>query len=328
MGPLISALLTYLKENIDDNVSISVWNGKDQFPLIIMELYDLYQMKILDETCLLIGIVNKFPRLDEIKKHIKVLQKNFDGPIVLSFKSITAFRRKSLIEHRIPFVVNNGQMYLPFLGLDLKKLTREHIEPIEKFSNSTQLAFLYFLYNKDLEINANELAKITDVSHMTASRVLNELYMLNLLTYDTKGINGRTKIYKRINDPDYYLRGREYLKNPLSQTVYVDKIIVDCLVAGLEALSMITMINPPKRPVRAISKQKAKAINKHIVKNRDRIADQNLVEIQIWNYDPELLSENHYVDILSLALSVRELNDERIDLALEERLNGELWYTE
>lgn len=324
----MNELLAYLKENIDDKSSIQILDGTDRFPLILLELYNLYQMEILNETCLLIEIINKAPGLDEIKKHIKSLRKNFDGFIVLSFKSITAFRRKSLIEHRIPFVVNDGQMYLPFLGLDLKKITKEHIEQIEKFTNSTQLVYLYFLYNKNLRYNANEMAKKISVSHMTASRVLNELYMLNLLTYEICGKNGRNKMYKRIDDPEFYLRGREHLKNPVSQTVYVDNMTVDGLVAGLEALSMISMINPPKRSVRAISKHKAKAMKKHIVKNRDRIADQNLVELQIWNYDPKLLCENNYVDILSLALSVRNLNDERIDQALEERLKGELWYTE
>jgi hypothetical protein len=325
--PLINALEAYLKENIDEKVSVSAWNGKEQLPLFLLELYDLYQVNILDESCLLIGIINKAPGLDEIKKHMKVLHKNFNGPLVLSFKSITLFRRKSLIEHRIPFVVSNGQMYLPFLGLDLKKVTKDHIEPIEKFTNSAQLAFLYFLYNKELRINATELAKVLSVSNMTASRILNDLYTVDLLTYDISGKNGRTKTYKRIGDPDYYRQGCEYLKNPLNATVYVDKITEDCLVAGLEALSIISMINPPKRPVRAISKQKAKALNKHIIKNRDRIADQNLVELQIWNYDPELLSENNHVDIVSLTLSVSHINDERIDLALEGRLKGEPWYT-
>lgn len=322
------ALETYLKENIDDKVRISVLDGKSKFPLFISELYDLYEMDILEQTCLLIGIINKAPGLEEIKKHMKVIRKGFDGHVVLSFKSITAFRRKTLIENRIPFVVSDGQMYLPFLGLHLKKITRKNIEPIEKFTINTQVVFLYFLYNKDLQINSVELAKILEISHMTATRILNDLYTLNLLTFDIAGVNGRTKIYQRIGDPDYFLRGRQYLKDPLKQTVYVDKIEVDGLVAGFEALSVISMVNPPKRPIRAISKQEKQDINKYIVKNRDRIADENLVELQIWNYDPKLLSKSYYVDIVSLALTLNEIKDERIEQALEERLKGEAWYME
>ena len=44
-----------------------------------------------------------------------------DSQIVLFYKAITRYRRKSLIENRIAFVIQDGQMYLPFLGLDLKK---------------------------------------------------------------------------------------------------------------------------------------------------------------------------------------------------------------
>ena len=64
------------------------------------------------------------------------------------------------------------------------------------------------------------------------------------------------------------------------------------------------------------------------MKDRDRIADEKLTEIEVWRYNPTLLSKEKYVDIASLALSLKEMNDERVELALKERLKGETWYME
>ena len=62
------------------------------------------------------------------------------------------------------------------------------------------------------------------------------------------------------------------------------------------------------------------------MKNRDRIADEKLTEIEVWSYDPTILSKEKYVDLASLALSLKEINDERVEQALEESLKGETWY--
>jgi predicted transcriptional regulator len=318
----------YLKEHIDTDITIKQWNEREYLPIFLSEIYSFYKMNILGEYCLLIEVNNEIPGIENLKKHMNTISKNIDDELVLLFKSISSFRRKTLIENRIPFIVENGQMYLPFLGMKLKKTTDKNTKIIEKFSSSAQLVFLYFLYNKDLQINTTELAEIFNTAKMTASRALNDLYLLGLLTYEISGKTGRSKRYKRIDDTCYYNRGSKYLKNPVNKVKYVDNNIAhDFPVAGLEALSMQSMLNPPKNLVRAISKQKAKDIKEQIILNRDKIADMNLIELQIWNYEPEFLAVNGVVDLVSLVMSVSETNDDRVDIAIEERLKCEIWYT-
>jgi hypothetical protein len=49
------------------------------------------------------------------------------------------------------------------------------------------------------------------------------------------------------------------------------------------------------------------------------------VVIELWRYDPCLLSQSNSVDRLSLYLSFEAADDERIEAALEELLKGMLW---
>ena len=322
------AVEIYLKENIDGNANIKPWKGKKNLPLFLMERYDFYRVNLLDQVFILVEIHGEAPKINDMRKHIATMQKHTKEALVFLFKSISQFKRKSLIEHKIPFVVENGQMYLPFLGLELKNATKEQIKSIEKFTSSTQLVFLYFLYRQNLKINATELAKKMEVTNMTAVRALNELYDLGLLTYEVGGKTRRSKEYKRIPDPEYYHKGSEYLKNPISNVAYMEQVPENSLVAGLEALSKISMINPPKTPVRAISRTKANMVKDNFIKNRDKIKEQNVIEVQIWDYDPKLLAEGKHVDRVSLAMSMSDIKDERIEQAIEEILRGEPWYTE
>lgn len=318
----------YLKENIDEQITIKPWIKKNNFPIFLRDTYNFYEVTILGTRCILIEAVDEMPNIDQLKKHIKQIKNLTDRQIVLFYKDITRYRRKSLIENRIAFVIEDGQMYLPFLGLDLKKV-KEHVEEEAKgFTAPAQIAYLYFLYHKEEVVNTTDFAKKLGFNKMTASRALNDLYHANLITYEIGGMTGRSKEYKRIKDPDYFLRGRNYLKTPVRKIIYTKTRPLDALTAGMEALSELSMINPPGHPIMAIDRNKLNKEQVEVVNNKDLIKDTKLVELELWDYDPGLFSNNGHVDLLSLYASLKEETDERVRQALEEVLRGEPWYTD
>lgn len=317
----------YLKENIDEQITIKPWIKKNNFPIFLRDAYNFYGVTILGTRCILIEAVDEMPNIYQLQKHIKQIKNLTDRQIVLFYKDITRYRRKSLIENRIAFVIEDGQMYLPFLGLDLKKV-KEHVEEAKGFTAPAQIAYLYFLYHKEEVVNTTDFAKKLGFNKMTASRALNDLYHANLITYEIGGMTGRSKEYKRIKDPDYFLRGRNYLKTPVRKIIYTKTRPLDALTAGMEALSELSMINPPGHPIMAIDRNKLNNEQVEVVNNKDLIKDTKLVELELWDYDPGLFSNNGHVDLLSLYASLKEETDERVRQALEEVLRGEPWYTD
>ena len=318
----------YLQENIDERLTIKPLIKKNNFPIFLRDSYNFYEMKILGTHCILLEAVNEMSNVDQIRKHIKQIKNLTDRQIVLFYKDITRYRRKSLIENRIAFVIEDGQMYLPFLGLDLRKAPEHVKDKVKGFTTPAQIAYLYFLYHKEETVNTTGFAEKFGFNIMSASRALNELYRADLITYDIGGKTGRSKEYRRIPDPEYFLRGRDYLKTPVRNVIYTKTRPLESRAAGLDALAELSMINPPGHPVVAIERSRLNDGQTEIVHNMDLIRDRCPVEVELWDYNPGLFSDEHHVDLLSLYASLKEVTDERVEQALEEALRGEPWYTD
>lgn len=322
---MVTTVELYLKKNIDERITIKPWLENYNFSVFLRNKYNFYDVTILGTLCILIEVIGEMSGIDKLQKHIKQIKNLTNRQVVVFYKDITRYRRKSLIENRIAFVIEDGQMYLPFLGLDLKKAQEYVDKEVKGFSTSTQVAYLYFLYNKEDVVNMTEFAQKMGFNKMTASRALNDLYNANLITYEIGGKTGRSKEYKRIADPYYFLNGREYLKTPVKKIIYTKTKPLGALTAGLEALAELSMINHPDHPVMAVDRNQLSKEQLEIIKNKDLIKDVQLVELQLWDYDPKLFSDKNHVDLLSLYASLKEETDERVEQALEGVLRGEPW---
>ncbi|WFF74447.1 hypothetical protein [Proteiniclasticum sp. QWL-01] len=98
--------------------------------------------------------------------------------------------------------------------------------------------------------------------------------------------------------------------------------------AVLEALADLSMINPPSHPVLAIDRKALKIGQLEPITNQDLMKDEELVELELWDYNPGIFTYKPQVDLLSFYASLRENTDERVEQALEEILRGEPWYYE
>lgn len=325
---MVMAAEQYLKDTVDRHIVIKPWSEKDKLPLFLRNSYTFYEMVILGHPCVLLEVSDEPQGIVAIGKHMRRVQAFTDRALVLCFKDMTRYRRTTLIESRIPFVIADGQAYLPFLGLDLKQTAEAGRKEVTAFSAATQQAYLQFLYDRDMMVNATEFAGKLGVTKMTASRALVDLYEAKLLTFEIGGQTGRSKIYQRIQDPDYFEKGKAFFRTPVREMVYTRNIPDGALTAGLEVLAGISMLNPPEHPVRAISYKELEKTKLEIVRNRDIIRDEKLTELQIWRYDPLPFAHNGHVDLFSLYASLQEEDDERVVQALKMVLRGEEWYTD
>ena len=114
----------------------------------------------------------------------------------------------------------------------------------------------------------------------------------------------------------------EVMISPVKRCVYIPKEELQnvLLKSGDLALAEYSMLNPASVRVYA-----ADSIAKwnHVLTNRLQNSETQ-VAVELWRYSPEHLAKGNTVDPLSLALSFRNIDDERVEEAVEEMLDT-LW---
>jgi len=248
------------------------------------------------------------------------INKTLSEPIVLSLNGMTARRRKSLIEAHIPFVVADSQIYLPFMGVSLTERYSAEKPPSAKLMPSSQLLLFYFIYHDTLELYTNGLEKKLDLSAMQISRAVRQLKLLGLV--DVKKDKVQTVMFCTKVRRDLYEAAKPYLINPVRKRIYVeyDVVPIGLPYSGVSALAERTILNSPMAKTFAFCGTLDKISGTDILVDSDEQA-----EIEIWRYSPTILSKDiNIVDTLSLATSLLETIDERVEQAVDCLLT-DLW---
>lgn len=134
---------------------------------------------------------------------------------------------------------------------------------------------------------------------------------------------GKQKIIHSDSSPkELFERTQQKLLNPVKKTVYIPKTCVtsELLESGYFALAHYTMLNVPQIKCFAtdsISRWKD-------VMTNNLLDSENQMAVEMWRYNPHLLSKEDKVDELSLALSLRDDAYERVEAAVDEMLE-KLW---
>jgi hypothetical protein len=297
-------------------------------PFFLRSRYSFYEARLLSVDCLFAVCSGKDLSTPlEVQKQWGLLRERWSGEVVLVVGSLAPHNRKRLIARKIPFIVPDGQLFLPFLAVDLRKRIPVVAKELSKFSPSTQALFLYALKTGvGKEWTATVLEKDLGYSRMTLSRAFREL--------ETAGVAQRDTVKQREKVLVFPLVGRAlwdkalpFLSDPVKKHFWIIDSGMGELgpIAGLTALARWSDLVSPASPVYAVWQKDWKRLKgeRGLVPLSERSDDSP--EVQIWTYPPGMLASGGTVDRLSLYLSLRDTKDERVEMALEKMMEGVEW---
>ena len=239
---------------------------------------------------------------------------------VFVFESLRLSQRNVLIRNQIPFIQPDNQIYIPNIMINLNQKEIVEREYAEKFSIAAQVVYIYLLLNDIKETNAPRLAMEIPYSKITLNRALSELVGRGLLY--TEG-NATRKIYKTIEKDELWKKGKKYLFNPVEKVFYANYDLNhrDLFISGETALSRLGQsLNDSIVKYFATTSEKIRTMNKDCFVNKYDIVSENYLVIEQFKYNPGFLSQSHYIDIISLYAQLKDSDDERIQIALDELL--------
>ena len=327
----MDATSKYLKEHFGVVADISPLSKKElaKLPLYLRGNYTLYNGSIIDQNIIWAKVKSDGSYTpDQIKKQGQQMKQFLGFPIVFVFDQIESWERKRLIERRISFIQPFRQIYIPELLLQLNDSRRSSENKTELHAQyltpPAQCVILYHLEVASLEkISFQEIAKKVHYSTMTVSRIIKELHHFELVT-----IEGVKEKSIRFN-----LQGKELwetilpiLSSPVREVWFTDEMLNDNYfrIGGDTALSNYTMLSESNRKTYVIGKDEFRSLKTSgALKGLDKKYGD--IRIEVWLYNPLILSENKNVDKLSLYLSLKQEEDERFKGALEDLINEIQW---
>ncbi|MBQ8232574.1 MAG: hypothetical protein IJZ34_11700 [Lachnospiraceae bacterium] len=292
-------------------------------PMYMTERYQFHFIKLSNDKqsyVLVKSIKKQDINMNQLKKQMKQIYSYSDSLPIFVFESLRLSQRNVLIRNQIPFIQPDNQIYIPNVMINLSEKEILQKEYAEEFSIAAQVTYIYLLLNNIKETNAPRLAAEIPYSKITFNRALAELVSRELLY--TVG-NATRKIYKTIDREDFWKKGKKFLFNPVEKVFYANYKLDNrgLLISGETALSRLrTSLNEASIGFYASSSEKIKNMDKECFINKYDIVSEHYLVIEQFKYNPSFLSTSHYIDIISLYAQLKDSDDERIQIALEELL--------
>jgi DNA-binding MarR family transcriptional regulator len=324
MDDLILKTKRYLEDNLDASVQIRPIDLSAQLPYFYTEYYRLYNL-VINGVDYLLCEARDILIAKQVRTQLAELESRIGKQTVYLSTEINASLRRSLVEKRVSFIIPKSQIYLPKLGIVFNdryhstRYTQDSLSPV------AQVILIRTILNREYDsVTASEYAGKLSYAIMSVSRAFTE--------FVTYGLVSREEHWRR-KPITWLYQGRELwekalplLFNPAQKSLWINNSerLSYCL-AGISALSRYSMINEDDYLTYAtISSIAKKDFGIHYMNHRNRPSD-NFNQLQIWRYNPKLISNEDVVDRLSLYLSLKDSTDERIQIALDEMMAGIRW---
>lgn len=253
------------------------------------------------------------------------LTTRFNVPVVFILPSCPAYERQRLIDKDVYFVVSDKYAYLPML------LANERERKTRKAKVLTPAAQYLLLYHLQLErlegLAARDLEGKMPYSYATIALAITCLDDLELCVKVADGPK-RKILHFESSGKELWTKAQPYLISPIDKRIYCDKLLSEeqFPICGINALSYYTHLNadPEKMVMMSIKQMQALNTSGALLNANEWDGD---VVIETWKYPPVTAGgwNAEYVDKLSLAISLREDDDPRVEGEVEYLINKIEW---
>lgn len=296
------------------------YNGR--LPMIYSSLYD-FKIVSMHNIEWLIAIPKEKINLAQLRKNHRQIEKLLDMRCALYIKNTSTYSKNAMIADGIPFIVEDKEIYLPFLGILLNSARERTIKPVQRISFLTQKMILTAIYERWNEVTVTKAAEQLDITKMSASRCFDEIDFFDMPILGTKG---KSRV---INVPDdikeLWSSIEVYMRNPVINNFYIKDNLNLPVFGGMSALAEYSMISDNKYPTYVVAKKDIKDL---VLKDRlvDIKKDEPGCIIQEVGYVVSF-DKGDAIDPLSLSLSLSddEKKDERIEISIREMLEEYVW---
>ncbi|MBF5093107.1 MarR family transcriptional regulator [Azospirillum sp. INR13] len=327
MEPLLEAFGRYIGRMTGSEPSIDPRQTAG-LPVFLRQRFGLYAVRFgrNESTGLVLRNPDDFSPA-AFEKQVRQFPASVQDSYVLIAEQLPGYVRNRLVERGIPFVVPDVQLHWPDLGIAAR--TRGGRKPSsvgQHLSPATQATVIAVLSGSVRDgLAARDMAKLLGYTRMTMSRVFDELESVGLAR--TTRHRHERRLHFSWQGQQLWNAARPRLRDPVRKTLrfHVEDIsTAEPLLAGESALAKMSMLVAPAEPVYAVGPNGWSMI-RDTAPEVIPVGDTGTCLLQIWAYDPTIAGRDGRVDPFSLALSLAEIEDERVTLALEEMMETIAW---
>lgn len=299
------------------------WREAHELPPYLRAAYTFQESELRDEHALwMLAGAPVTPVV--LEKHVAAVRRWWAGLIIPVFAELPAITRHRLVERGVAFVVPGVQTFLPDLHFEHRERARRLPESRDTLRPSAQALLLYLLRQPEgTAFTPTDLVPTLGYSLMTLTRALEELRAAELVVLERRG---RPSIYRlAAGQRDVWNLAQQLLRNPVMRREIASSAVGEEPLAGLSALATMTMLAAPPIEVYAVTTARARELRAQVEIDPGQVLQEHEQQLEIWSYDPRVLSDGPTVDPLSLYLSLRDDPDERVQAALAEMLESLAW---
>ncbi len=310
----------YLKEilGLDVHIQSIALNRKANLPLFIRQLYAFYQVRLFGRKIIFLKKKNDEPKTaDQLRKHARLVEQVFDCPIVFVLPFLEAYNRKRLIQKQVGFIVPGKQLFIPQLLIDLRDYRQTVPAKKEKLTPAAQCIFLYHLLKENIEaFSLKKVAKKLGYTQATVTRAVQVLVNKSIATKIAK--NKEVRIVFDRNKKELWQKALPLLQTPVKNVYFLEHLpqVNSVYRASFSALAYYTDLSGGEINYFAVSQNGFNELKKKKKIQIVNSADAQ-INLQVWKYNPGVLADDQVVDPLSLYLSLKDQEDERVQKALD-----------